>query len=112
MDDLVNIYLKELDDVDKAMWKQYAEALDLTIKHIKSYDELDDNLRIPCAYVAKEIHLKNGKFDIKDIEQTIVEFLGYYTKEYQNYINGFALISDQEHADLCFYDKFVKKHQQ
>jgi len=111
MDELVIKYRKELDDIDKPMWKQYAEALDLTIQHIKSYDELDDNLRIPCAYVATEIHLKNNKFNIEDIKQTIIEFIKYYSEEYKKYMDGFALMTDQEHADLSFYDNFIKRHQ-
>jgi len=112
MDDLVIKYRKELDDVDKPMWKQYAEALDLTIKHINSYDELDGGLRTPCAYVVKKILLDNNKFEINDIKTTINDFLKYYSEEYKKYMNGFALITDQEHADLCFYDKFIKKHQE
>lgn len=110
MDGLIIKYLKELHDVEKPMWKQYAEALDLTIKHINSYDELDDNLRIPCAYVVKKVLLDNDKFEILDITTLITEFLDYYKEEYKNYMNGFALITDQEHVDICFYDEFIKNY--
>jgi hypothetical protein len=109
--DLVNIYQKELNDVDKPMWKQYAEALDITIKHIKA-NEIENKLRIPCAYIVKKILLDNDKFEIVDITSLINEFLKYYEDEYDKYMDGFALISDQEHADMCFYDEFIKKHQQ
>ena len=109
--ELVDKYHKELNDVDKPMWKQYAEALDLTIKHIKNF-EVENKLRIPCAYIIKKILLDNNKFSIVDIATLMVEFLKYYEDEYENYMNGFALITDQEHADLCFYDEFIKKHPQ
>ncbi len=112
MENLVNKYQAELTDIKKPMWKQYAEALENTINYIKSYDELDDNLRIPCAYVAKQIHLNNDNFNMEDIKQTINEFLDYYQKEYQKYIDSLVLITDQYCADIIFYDRYVKKHQQ
>lgn len=90
---LVNKYYKELQNVNKSMWEQYAEALDLTIKHINTYDELDDNLKISCAYVVKKVLLDNKKFEILDITTLINKFIKYY-------------------EDLCFYDEFIKKHQQ
>ena len=111
MSDLINKYQKELNDIETPMWKQYAEALDLTIKHIK-FNEIEDKLRIPCAYVVKKVLLDNDKFKIEDIRTLITQFLKYYEDEYENYMNGFALITDQEHADLCFYDEFIKKHPQ
>ena len=109
--DLVDKYHKELTDVDKSMWEQYADALDITIKHIKA-NEFEEKLRIPSAYIVKKILLDNNKFSIVDIATIINEFHKYYEEEYENYMNGFALITDQEHADLCFYDLFIKKHQQ
>ena len=111
MSDLVNKYSKVLDMVDKPMWKQYAEALEFTIEHIKA-NEIEHNLRVPCAYVVKKVLLDNDKFEIADIASIINGFLKYYKEEYDKYMGGFALISDQEHANLCFYDEFVKKHQQ
>lgn len=111
MNELINKYSKELDDVDKSMWEQYADALDLTIWHIKQ-NEFEDKLRIPCAYVVKRVLLDNDKFSIVDIATLINEFIKHYEDEYENYMNGFALITDQHHADMCFYDEFIKKHQQ
>lgn len=109
--DLVIKYHKELTDVDKPMWKQYAEALDLTIKHIKA-NEFEDKLRIPSVYIVKKVLLDNNKFKIQDIAILINKFHKYYEDEYDKYINSFALINDQFHADLCFYDEFIKRHQQ
>jgi len=111
MDDLVNKYKKELDNVNKSMWGQYAEALDLTIKHIK-FNEFEDKIKIPCVYVVKKILLDNDIFEMVNITTLINEFIKYYEDEYEKYMNGFALITDQHYADLCFYDEFIKKHQQ
>ena len=85
MDELVNKYHKVLDDVDKPMWKQYAEALEFTIEHIKA-NEIEHNLRVPCAYVVKKILLDNDKFEIADIASIINTFLKYYKEEYEKYM--------------------------
>ena len=111
MDDLERKYYKVLENVDKPMWKQYAEALDFTIEHIKAND-VEDKLRVPCAYVTKKILLDNNMFEEADIASIVNGFVKYYKEKYDNYIKGFALITDQFDLDLSFYNEFIKMHQQ
>ncbi len=110
MEDLVIKYRKELDDINPQMVIPFVKSFEETIKFID--ENITPELKIPSMYIVKEIHL-NKKYNeddflIENIEETIIKFIEFYNDEYEKYIAGFKLISDQHFTNLCFYDKFIK----
>ena len=77
------------------------------INYIKNkFNDKSRELKSAAMYYLK---LEYNRLGLKDmsIEKTINDFFDIYDKEFENYKNGFELVSDEEYLLLSFvYNKF------
>lgn len=111
MNNLIEKYYPVINGANKSLWNDYAETLDTSIEYLKN-KELSLELKVASTYVVKQLFLDDDNFKSKNITNIIDDFINYYNNEYDEYMKGFALISNQFDADLCFFNIFIKKHQQ
>lgn len=111
MSDLIEKYYPIISSVNKSLWNDYAETLESCVNYLNPKTEISKDLKVAATYVVKQLFLDDDDFKTKNITTTIDEFIKYHGDEYDNYINGFALITDQFDADLSFYYLFIKNHQ-
>lgn len=107
MEEVVRKYLPIIQSTNKSLWLDYAETLEVCVKYLKNNSNVEVNDKVAATYVVKQLFLIGYNFNARTIETIIDDFLEYNDKEYNNYMGKFALITDQFHADLSFYNFFV-----